>query len=329
MKRQAMFYDQTAVGIIRCLLCPNRCLIQEGAAGKCRSRKNDGGELSVTAYGQHIGLSVDPIEKKPLYHYHPGSSILSTGANSCNLKCCFCQNYRSSQQEIRTREITPQSMLDLMLSRSYTRVAFTYTEPFTWYEFIYDFAVLVQEYEIGIVLVTNGYINPEPFRLLAPSIAAMNIDLKSSRDGFYRQYCQGTLEPVIRTITDAYCYGIHVEVTNLIIPNLNDSDEDINGIIRILSLISPDIPLHFSRYHPAWQCIEPPTSEHIIHKAVVTAKRTMKYVYSGNLPGEINDTCCPSCGKTLIQRREYRVESELDDTGTCPQCYTVIYGRFG
>jgi len=324
-----MFYEKSEAGDVRCLLCPHMCLIPSNGTGRCRSRKNDGGELVAVSYGRHIGLSIDPIEKKPLYHYHPGSAILSTGANSCNLRCCFCQNYHSSQMEIQTGMITPEALLELMNTREHKQIAFTYTEPFTWYEFIYDFAVLAQGQEIGIVLVTNGYVNPEPFKLLAPYIKAMNIDLKSSGDEFYHQYCQGSLAPVVRTIEAAFSMGIHVEVTNLIISNLNDSDEDITGVIRFVSEVSPDIPLHFSRYHPAWHCSEPPTPERTILKACEMAKHSLKYVYSGNLPTEVNDTCCPSCSKTVIRRKGSQVHSEFDIEGFCPQCKTMIYGRFG
>jgi pyruvate formate lyase activating enzyme len=302
-----------------------------GKRGRCRSRENRNGELIVLNYGRTIALSTDPIEKKPLYHFHPGSHILSLGPNSCNLSCFFCQNYSISQYENDTVYTNPDSIREIILQNPglSKQVAFTYTEPITWYEFIIDFASVCPEIEI--VMVSNGYIDPGPLEALLPIVAAMNIDLKSIRDDFYRQHCGGSLEPVLDTISRANYSGVHIEVTNLLIPGLNDSPNEIRELASFVSSVNKDIPLHISAYHPAYKSTIARTSDTLLHKACDMAKSHLNYVYAGNsfLP-EYNDTHCPGCGTTLVHRSSLMSKTgsgQIID-GKCARCSTHIYGRF-
>ena len=328
IEREAMFYEQLDNQQVRCLLCPHCCLLKVGETGTCRGRKNITGKLIAINYGRTMGISLDPIEKKPLYHFRPGSQIVSLGPNSCNLSCFFCQNYDSSQMPCSTVYINPEQLYNLVLEHSYQgykQVAFTYTEPFTWYEYIYDFAKIARDTDI--VMVTNGYINPAPLKELMPYIRAMNIDLKSIRNEFYVKHCNGGLETVKQTIKNAFNAGIHIELTNLLIPTLNDAEEDIQALIDFVSSISVDIPLHFSAYYPAYKSNIPPTSPRTVLKACQMAKEKLSYVYAGNIwSDEFRETYCPKCDNLVISAHRRIVG--IDDKGQCRNCSYRIYGVF-
>lgn len=328
VEREAMFYDQLEDQQVRCLLCPHCCLLKVGEIGTCRGRKNISGKLIAINYGKTMGISLDPIEKKPLYHYRPGSQILSLGPNSCNFSCFYCQNYDSSQISCPTGYISPEQLYNLVLEHSYQnykQVAFTYTEPFTWYEYIYDFAKIAKDTDI--VMVTNGYINPVPLKELMPNIRAMNIDLKSIRNEFYVKYCNGGLETVKQTIITAYNFGIHIELTNLLIPTLNDAEEDIRDLIDFVASVSIDIPLHFSAYYPAYKSNIPPTPSRIVLRACQLAKEKLSYVYAGNIwSDEFKETYCPKCHNLVISAQRRIVG--IDDKGQCNNCSYKIYGVF-
>lgn len=326
--KEALYYEKLDGKKVRCILCPNLCIIADGDFGSCRSRKNVSGVLIAVNYGRTVSLNLDPIEKKPLYHYHPGSQILSLGANSCNLHCRFCQNYQSSQEDCPTQVLLPDALLDIMLRKDLKQVAFTYTEPFTWYEYILDCGKLLTEKGIRLVLVTNGYINPEPLNELLPYIDAMNIDLKSSRDDFYKKVCGGRLQPILDTVRTA-SGKCHVELTNLVIPGLNDSEQDISALIDLVAEINPDIPLHFSRYYPQYKCEQPVTPVETLLAAINKAKEKLNYVYAGNIAaGEHSDTHCPICGKHLISRGFTGIVTKGLTAGKCSSCTTEIYGQF-
>ncbi|MDP2173379.1 MAG: AmmeMemoRadiSam system radical SAM enzyme [Candidatus Cloacimonadaceae bacterium] len=325
--REAMFYHIDAEGVAHCELCPNDCRIKVGESGRCRSRANIDGKLMVANYAKTIGVALDPIEKKPLYHFKPGSRIVSLGANSCNLDCFFCQNFVSSQEECLTRLIPPLDLLDLVNESGSRQVAFTYTEPFTWYEYIYDFAML--DSEVDIILVTNGYVNPQPLKQLLPYIKAMNIDLKSSRNAFYRQHCHGALEPVKYTIRNAYASGVHIEITNLIIPELNDSDDQIRELAVYIASVDRSIPLHESAYHPAYKSTIEATPADTIIRGCNIAAEYLDYVYAGNLNlGSFKDTLCPQCHAVCVSRSGFGVVSKIGDGGICPSCGNRIRGVF-
>jgi pyruvate formate lyase activating enzyme len=325
---EAKHYELLAGKEVRCKLCPNYCLIGDGKLGSCRSRKNVSGVLFAINYGRTVTMNLDPIEKKPLYHYYPGSQILSLGANSCNLHCEFCQNYQISQEDCYTKGVLPDELLDLLLRKNLNQIAFTYTEPFTWFEYILDCGKLFEKYCIRIVLVTNGYINTEPLAELMPYIDAMNIDLKSTREEFYNNLCMGKLQPVLETIKSASC-SCHVELTNLLIPNLNDSDDEISKLIEFVYNVNPNIPLHISRYFTNWKCHQQITPEASLLKAYESSRKKLKYTYIGNFPsGEYSNTYCPVCKRLLINRSNIYPGMTNLSGNICQHCSAFIYGRF-
>ncbi|MCK5052557.1 MAG: AmmeMemoRadiSam system radical SAM enzyme [Candidatus Cloacimonetes bacterium] len=322
--KEALFYTQLEDQKVRCDLCPHNCVISPGKIGICRARKNIDGVLYAINYGETITISIDPMEKKPLYHYHPGKSILSIGPNSCNFSCKFCQNYQSSQLEVPTTTITPDKLVELCKSHNCGFVAFTYTEPTTWFEFILDSSKLLKENGIKTVMVTNGFINQEPLKELLPYIDAMNIDLKAFDEKFYKTICNGSLQPVLDTIITA-SNRCHIEITNLIITDENDSEKQINDLVDFVANINPDIPLHFSRYYPTYKMENPPTSVSKLEMAKEIAEKKLNFVYLGNIITE-RDTCCPNCNHLLI-RRDYPMKIDIRN-GKCPSCGHIIYGEF-
>jgi len=335
LNHPALFWESevsSTAGAVRCKLCPHQCLIEVGKRGLCRSRHNIDGKLYAINFGRAVSLSVDPIEKKPLYHYYPGSRILSTGPNSCNLSCFFCQNHSISQKDCTTRELKPRHLMQVIEDNPLLprRLALTYTEPLTWYEYIMDLAESLPD--IRLVLITNGYIETGPLEELLPRIDAMNVDLKSIRDDFYTKACGGRVEPVLNTIRTAVAQGIHVEVTNLIIPGMNDSVQDLEELARSLSEINPGIPLHFSAYYPSYKSSIPATRPQRVLQARTLALRYLSWVYAGNIgPGTHSETFCPVCGELLISRGINGVESHIPKVlpAKCPVCEQPIGGRFG
>lgn len=325
MTREALYYERLDGDRVRCLLCPQVCELGVGESGKCRGRSNVGGKLLAVNYGQSIGASWDPIEKKPLFHFRPGSRILSLGPNSCNLSCFFCQNFSSSQTPCPTSFISPADLA--ALARQYgtdgvQQVAFTYTEPFTWFEYIWDFSELAPD--IDIVLVTNGFVNPQPLAQILPRIKAMNIDLKSIRPEFYTQHCGAKLPAVQQTIAAACKGKVHIELTNLLIPGLNDTDEEILDLARYVASIDKDIPLHFSAYHPAYKARIPATPGATVLRACELASACLSFVYAGNIrSSQYQATFCPNCQATLISAE--RIDTGLAD-GRCAHCSLPIYG---
>lgn len=264
-----------------CELCPRLCNLKPGQIGLCMGRSFDGQIMVADNYGQAVSLALDPIEKKPLYHYHPGSYIVSLGPNSCNLHCAFCQNWEISQQSCPTRELEIPELIRLCKQQMPYQVAFTYSEPTMWYEYIMDFAAAAPE--ISIVLVSNGHLNPKPWQELLPLISALNIDLKSMRPDFYKDICHGKLEIVKKNIIAAFQAGVHLEITFLLIPRLNDFIEEINELALFLSGIDSKIPLHISAYRPAYKLQNPPATLADIEKACELAARYLQFVYAGNV----------------------------------------------
>jgi len=265
-------------------------------------------------------MAMDPIEKKPLYHFHPGSHILSTGPNGCNLSCQFCQNWEISQTEIPTARVEPKQLVQAAASHQSIGIAYTYTEPLVWFEYLMDACALARESGLANVLVTNGYVNPEPLEELLPLVDAMNIDLKSMDREFYREVCGGELEPVLRTIEKARGRCL-VELTNLVIPGLNDSPQQQGRLIDWVAGLDPGMPLHLSRYFPQYRMRRPATSEITMIEYANRARERLHYVYAGNirLP-DMADTICPGCGRVLVNRDGYRVRLAGLKDGTCANC---------
>ncbi|MEZ7890423.1 MAG: AmmeMemoRadiSam system radical SAM enzyme [Candidatus Wallbacteria bacterium] len=331
--KPARHYKKIEGGNVRCELCPRRCVIKPDHTGFCKSRKNLSGELYTLNYGKVSALHIDPVEKKPLYHFYPGSSILSAGTNYCNLACRFCQNYELSQHDSDYNLVTPESMVALSKkSENCSMIAFTYNEPSIWYEFMYDTSVIARKSGVKTVMVTNGEINGPALDELAPYMDAMNIDLKGFSAKFYDEYCGGgSFETVLSTIKKAYSLGIHVEITNLVIPGLNDSPGMISDLIDFVAGVSPDIPLHFSKYHPAYMLDIPSTPVKTLIAAYEAASKKLKFVYAGNIVDtQRNSTFCPSCGAMLIERNGFdSVVTGLEkSTACCLKCGDLIYGKF-
>ena len=322
--QEAKYFKQNLNNALTCLLCPHYCKILPGESGKCRSRTNVKGKLFADNYSQTVTVSLDPIEKKPLYHFYPGSQILSVGSNSCNLSCDFCQNYSISQMKTATKTLTPAMLTELCLKNNFKYVAYTYTEPITWFEFVLDSAKLLKENSIRTVIVSNGFINPEPLAELLPNIDAMNIDLKSMNDNFYKSICGASVKPVLETIktVSEHC---HLEITNLLITGENDSVENIASLTDFIADVNPEIPLHLSKYYPTYKRNNPATPLTVLEKALDIASEKLKYVYLGNVLSS-KTTYCPNCRAALISR-EYETEIMLTDD-KCPKCELKIYGRF-
>lgn len=321
MIHEATFWEAIEEGKVICRLCPNECRLDPDQRGLCHNRYNHGGALVTDNYGEAVSLAMDPIEKKPLYHFHPTSMILSTGPNGCNLSCRNCQNFSISQEVVQTTAVTTKKLVELAGKRGSIGVAFTYTEPLIWYEYIMDAAPLLKSAGLKVVLVSNGYINPEPLAALLPFIDAANIDLKSADDGFYRKICSGRVKPVLETIRSLYDFGVHLEVTTLLIPGLNDSDEQIEAVTDFLVSVSTLIPFHLSAYRPSYKMDAPPTSAETLLRAKGIAQKRLKYVYLGNMmiPGAA-DTFCPECGHMLIERRGFSTDIVGLDGGRCSRC---------
>jgi pyruvate formate lyase activating enzyme len=312
---------------VNCELCPHRCRISEGKAGICRYRRNEGGRLVAGNYGRVSSSGYDPIEKKPLYHFRPGSTIFSVGTVGCNLGCGFCQNWQISQADAETTYLSPAAAAQLAGARprggrQSIGIAFTYSEPVVWWEYVFDTAKAVRAMGLSNVLVTNGFIEPAPLRELLPVIDAMNIDVKSFSDGFYREVCRGKLEPVLRTVEAAHAAGVHVEVTTLLVPGLNDNEAELEALARWLGAIDRGIPLHFSRYFPNYRMTSPPpTPLATMEAAHAVARRHLDFVYLGNVMTDAGaDTVCPTCGSVVIRRDGYRAfPAGLEGTG-CARC---------
>jgi pyruvate formate lyase activating enzyme len=277
-------------------------------------------------YGLSIAFAIDPMEKKPLYHFYPGKKILSLGPNSCNLHCKFCQNYQISQEDSAHRYFSPENLQQYCKSTGIDAVAFTFSEPFTWFEYLMDTCKLLTESGIKTVLVTNGYINQEPLLELLPFIDAMNIDLKSFNDGFYQDICAGRLNPILETIKTAHKY-CHIEVTTLLVTGMNDSDEEISALTGFLAGIDSEIPLHISRYFPRYLMNNAATPINKLKQAKQIALHSLSHVYLGNV-AEAENTFCTNCAEVLIKRDGYKIEYLAKHDGTCPKCGKKLVGCF-
>ena len=327
MRKLALYWEKHK-SEVKCVLCPNYCIIPDTKHGKCRKRVNISGELFTENYAETISLSLDPMEKKPLYHFCPTEQILSLGANSCNLTCKFCQNHSSSQTDCATQSILPNELLDLCLQKSIRHVAFTYTEPFTWYEYILECAELLSGSDISVALVTNGYVNIEPLNAILPYISAMNIDLKAYSESFYKEVCGGQLQPVLDVIK--HCHDkVHLEITLLLIETLNDDSDKLRRLFSFIKNLDSDIPLHISKYFPRYEMSIKETSERKLLGVAQMAKEYLNYVYIGNVGfSEFQSTYCSKCGALLVERQRFNVKIVSLENGRCKKCDNqILHGR--
>ncbi|NLL96320.1 MAG: AmmeMemoRadiSam system radical SAM enzyme [Clostridiaceae bacterium] len=283
---KAQYYTKLDNGVVHCQLCPHNCHIRPDKKGICKVRANSDGELYAESYGQLSSLALDPIEKKPLYRFYPGSLILSTGSYGCNFSCSFCQNYSISMGKPETAFISPENLVYKafrLKDSGNIGLAYTYNEPFISFEYVLDCCKLIKDRGLKNVLVTNGYVQEAPLLEMLPYIDAMNIDLKSFSPDFYKEICTGNVEIVKRTIETA-SKSCHIEITCLVIPGLNDSEEEIGDMARWLSSLSPDIPLHLSRFFPRHKMLDKEiTPRATLEKAARIASRYLDHVYLGNI----------------------------------------------
>jgi len=323
---EAMYYEKLGEGAVQCKLCPNFCRLRPGDIGLCKARKNVGGKLYSLVYKNIAAKHIDPIEKKPLYHFLPGSRAYSIATTGCNLGCLFCQNWQISQifpWEGRITPMEPQEVVDEAIASGSKSIAFTYNEPTIFYEYMLDIAKLAKKRGLKTAVISAGYINPEPLKELLPYIDAYKIDFKGFNEAFYRKLTKGRLEPVLEAMKIIKASGTWLEVVNLVIPGENDSDKDLMGLINwVKDNLGTDVPLHFLRFHPDYKLLNtPPTPEETIKKARRMAiEAGLKYVYTGNIfYPEGSTTYCPKSGKPAIVREVFFVKQDnLTADGRCP-----------
>lgn len=328
-EKEAMYYEVTGNQAVVCHLCPHLCRLEDGKQGICGVRLNRGGILYAENYGKLSSIHMDPIEKKPLYHFFPGSMVLSVGSVGCNLHCSFCQNWQiaranaSAYQGIHT--YTPSEIAGLASERSQNiGVAYTYNEPVVFYEFMLDTAKLVSKQGGKNIMVTNGYIEAEPLRALFPYMDAFAVDLKGFEDGFFRKYTRSELEPVKKSLIAIAGAGKHLEITNLVIPGLNDDRALFNTMVLwIREMLGEETVFHISRYFPSYRLSIESTPISTMQELYEIAREQLKFVYLGNVhgQGQGNQTFCPGCGEKAIGRTGYHTDiSGLDSRGNCHKC---------
>jgi len=335
---EAMFYQRADRDAVDCHLCCHHCHIAAGRRGICGVRENNHGRLMTLVYGKVVSQHIDPIEKKPLFHFLPGSRSLSIATVGCNFRCLHCQNYQISQYPhahhggIAGTDTRPEEVVAEALAAGCNSISYTYVEPTIFYEFAYDCALLAHKQGIKNVFVSNGYMTPEVARHLAPSLDGINIDLKAFTNDFYGKICKARLEPVLDNIRLFHQLGVLVEVTTLVIPGLNDGEDELRAIAGFLKQISADIPWHVSGFHPTYQLLDRPrTSAATLRKArEIGLAEGLHYVYEGNVVdagGE--DTRCPGCGTVLIRRTGFRSQQLALADGCCTTCHQPIAGVWG
>jgi pyruvate formate lyase activating enzyme len=319
---------------LECLLCPHFCKIAFDKTGICGVRKNTGNLIELITYGVISGYSLDPVEKKPLYHFFPGMNILSVGSYGCNLRCDFCQNCNISQSipDRLTPEVTPEKLV--MAAQSAEKnigLAFTYNEPSIWFEFVRDTAIIAKEDGLSTVMVSNGFINPDPLKEITGFIDAFNIDLKAFNNVFYKKLTGSDIEPVKSSLKQIAKSGRHLEITTLIIPGQNDDEEEMESQSKwIANELGRSVPLHLSRFFPGYRRNDPATPHETLNRLHKTASGNLDFVYIGNTSSEAGqNTNCPKCGTLLTTRTGYHTKfSNLDPEGRCTNCGTKIYKSF-
>jgi len=325
--KEALFYREIDAEkkTVQCELCPHNCKLSTGKTGICRCRQNIDGKLTSLSYNTVISVNLDPVEKKPLYHFFPGKKVLSLGTFGCNFRCSFCQNWDISQvdyDKAQLQQMAPEEALLLNEKYKSIGIAYTYNEPLINYEWVLETSRLVNKSGYKNVLVTNGFINKEPLMKLLPYIDAANIDVKSFNSGFYKKICSGNLESVLKTVELMVNKGKHVELTYLVIPEHNDFIPEVEAFLGWVNSMNPEIPVHFSRYYPQYRFNEPATPMATLKGIYEIAGKKLKYVYLGNVTeSEINSTYCPGCGSVLIKRTGYDTEiTGMAEGFKCNKC---------
>jgi pyruvate formate lyase activating enzyme len=333
----ARFWEEAEGGKVRCVLCPHRCLIADGKVGFCGVRKNYGGRLISLVWGRSIAANVDPIEKKPLFHFHPGTTAYSIATVGCNFRCRFCQNSDISQYPLETGRITgdefpPADVVASAVRAGCRSISYTYTEPTVYLEYVLDTAAIAGDRGLFNTMISNGYTSIDVISgELRGTIDAVNIDLKAFTEGFYKKLCSARLSPVLEAIQAYHDAGVWIEVTTLVIPGENDSDAELRDMASFIGSVSPDIPWHISRYYPRYHYDgAPPTPVSTLERArEIGLSEGLHFVYTGNVVGhEGEHTSCPACGKLLIARRGFSIEKNAMKGSACGYCNHAIPGRF-
>jgi pyruvate formate lyase activating enzyme len=336
--KEAMFYEKIGNNKVHCTLCAQSCKIAQGKRGFCGVRENREGELYTLIYGTVSSEAIDPIEKKPLYHFYPGSYVYSVGSIGCNFRCKHCQNWSISQASLEdayTMDIMPEELIErAILSRSKS-IAWTYNEPTIWHEYTFECAKLAKAAGLGTIYVTNGYLTSEALRHIAPYLDAANVDIKAFSEKFYHDVASAKLAPVLEATALAKQLGIHVEITTLIIPGANDSHDELRQLSRwVYENLGPETPLHFTRFHPQYQMqnLYPTPVKTMQEACKIATEEGLKYVYMGNVPGsDRNNTFCPICENLLISRGFFDIEKyNITPEKTCPKCgeHIPIIGEY-
>ncbi|TLX74920.1 AmmeMemoRadiSam system radical SAM enzyme [Labilibacter sediminis] len=330
--KEAEFWVKKGTAIM-CMLCPHACVLSEGEIGLCRVRKNNGEKLVSLVYGYPCALQIDPVEKKPLYHFLPGTLTFSTSTVGCNLRCLNCQNYHISQADFnldRFEYVSPDELVNAAVKNNCKSISYTYTDPNVYYEYARDISILAKDKGLKNIIVSAGYINKKPLRELCKYIDAANIDLKCFDDKVYQRMSQVNLKPVLDTLNILKEENIWLEITNLLVPGYSDDIQMIKKMCQYLVNNGfEDVPLHFSRFHPAHKLSHlQPTSVHILNEAYRVAKNYgIKFVYIGNvMQAETNHTYCSKCGSILIERSGYRVVNGIEEAGVCKSCNALVPG---
>ena len=338
MAETAWLSKKLGSGKILCQACAQACKLDEGEYGICGVRRVEDGELKLLVYGIAAAVNIDPVEKKPMFNFLPESRAFSIGTVGCNFSCKFCQNYDISQypkehnREIVGRELLPERIVELAIENECDSVAYTYNEPIVFFEYTYDTAKLAHEKGLKNIYVTSGYETHKAIDLLEPYIDGMNIDIKSFNNEFYKEICGARLKPVLECVKYAHEKGIWIEVTTLLIPGKNDSDEEIRGIAKFLAGLDRSIPWHLSAFHPMYKMLDVPrTPGSTLRRAYkIGQEEGLKYIYVGNIDDEdYESTYCPNCKKRVIDRTGHIgqfVTNELDENGTCPNCAYHLEG---
>ena len=332
-RHEAMFWEKVEQKRVKCVLCPRECEVADVERGYCGVRENQGGRYQTLVYGALCSANVDPIEKKPLFHYRPGTTAFSVATAGCNIECKFCQNWQISQfrpEQVKSVLVTPERLVAACQSRNAPTIAYTYSEPVIFYEYMHDAAALAREQGIGSVMISNGYIQEKPLRQLCRHLTGVKVDFKAFSETFYSEWCAGELKPVLAALEIIKDIGIWLELVVLVIPTLNDSPSEIEQMSKwVLGHLGPDVPMHFTRFHPTYRVTNlPRTPVSTLEQCRdIALSAGVHYVYAGNVamhPGE--NTYCHNCRHELIRRTGFRVRFNRIENGACPQCGTKIPG---
>jgi len=332
---EARHYKKLTEGGVECGICPRHCRITDLERGYCGVRENRSDVYYTLVYGLACAMNIDPIEKKPLFHFHPGTTALSLATAGCNVNCRCCQNWDISQvrpEQTNNYDLSPAEAVEICQQQHIPNIAYTYSEPVVFYEYMYDMAELGRKAGLRSVMITGGYIEEQPLKDLMPHLAAIKVDLKSIREAYYRDVVGGELKPVLDRLIQMKRFGIWLEIVNLVVPTLNDTEAEFRELARwVKTYLGADVPVHYSQFHPAYLLKNLPlTPQQTLETAHAVSKAEgLEYVYLGNLPGHpAESTYCPQCGKILVERRGYRIYQNNLTAGRCPSCNRDIPGEF-